>query len=232
MSFIRYQAKLNTTCLHIPHLIKEVQKHSALPNPFNLANPGVYSASHSHIHSCNMFRLVTITAMIVFALVSRTVATYVAPPHTACYSKCVFSFCDKSTVLKVSATTDNEVTAPICKGYSDNIGVVGETGEALRYYSGYFTPISKWHPEGLEQYFSSSFFKAFSFGYYSKYLGHSGVGCEVAQQNQLDFLDGECWVLPINAYQVLDKNGTVIDNVHRAGKDPYTQCIAFKTVVY
>lgn len=191
---------------------------------------------HSPIHSHTMCRLVpitiTITVMFLFSSVSLSEATYVAPPRTPCYTKCEFHFCDKSTVLEVSDTTDKTVTAPICRGYSDDVGVVGATGEALRYYSGYFTPISKWYPKGLEQYFSPSFFKAFSFGYYSEYLGHSGVGCEVAQQNQLDFLDDECWVLPINAYQVLAGNGTVIDNVHRAGSSPYTHCIAFKTEVY
>lgn len=151
----------------------------------------------------------------------------------ACGSTCEFTFCDESGLessgkiydLKGSSS-DKAFTKAICRAdKGKHIGVVGSTGEA--YYQskdGSKTLLSAWSPSGLEQQFSSSFFKTYSLGN-DKY---SGVGHEEPQENQGKYLNNKCFVLPITAYEVLDhQTGTVIDNKHP--KDSFKACVAFNT---
>jgi hypothetical protein len=56
-------------------------------------------------------------------------------------------------------------------------------------------------------------------------------GHETPQQNQLDFLNNVCIILPLKAYQVLDgKHGNVIYEPRPSGS-PFYDCVAFTTVV-
>lgn len=103
------------------------------------------------------------------------------------------------------------------------VGHVDSSGEARVFNGIRYVPISRWSPPGLLQKFSPSFIKVFQL------VGtpRSTVGFETPQQNQLDFLDGLCFFLPLETYQVLDANGNVIDNV-RGGR---SDCIASRIVV-
>lgn len=138
--------------------------------------------------------------------------------------KCMFKFCDGKRVVYVGKN-DKALTSAICsKKYGVKIGSVDETGEAyLVHYKR--IRISKWKPYGLKQSFAPSFFKA-----YTKHgKNASGVGHEVAQQNQAKFLNKKCWILPLKAYQVWDKKTG--GWVEKYGKDPYVDCISFCTLI-
>lgn len=92
--------------------------------------------------------------------------------------------------------------------------------------------ISEWHPPGLHQKFSPSFFKSFSLPHKHH---NSGIGHETPQQNQLNFLDGKYFTVTLEAYQVLKKNNhgkwNVYKNVHTQESDYMRDCVAFKTLV-
>ncbi len=90
--------------------------------------------------------------------------------------------------------------------------------------------ISDWGPDGLKQPFSPRFFKTYTI-FPRKGRRHPyrpGVGHEAPQQNQVDFLDRQCFIRPIAAYQVLDRKGNVIENVHPRDM-PFRACVAFET---
>ena len=169
-----------------------------------------------------------------------------------CYSKCRFHFCDGTTKFNAKAyDPDTPFKGRLCDKYGKiHLGTVDESGEALivsKYYGKPAVRISKFHPYGLKQKFSPSFFKTFSVkGYYKtkygkkyyspklnhgKYTPHkySSVGRETSQQGQIEFLHNKCVILPFAKYQVLDKYGrNVIDNVNT--KKVYKDCVAFKVV--
>jgi len=167
-----------------------------------------------------------------------------------CYSWCRFRFCDGTTKFNIKASApDTPFKGRLCDKYGKiHLGTVDESGEALilsKYHAKYPVRISKFHPKGLKQNFSPSFFKTFSVKgyytmkhgekYYSPYLNHgrytphkySSVGRETSQQGQIEFLDNKCVILPFKKYQVLDKYGrNVIDNVNT--KNVFRDCVAFK----
>ncbi len=164
--------------------------------------------------------MVKLTFFLLLALVASAVS------GLPCYNRCRFRFCDGETEFKVGVEADVAFTGPICKKYREKIGHIDETGEALvvKKDTRKFIPISKWEPDGLEQNFSPSFFKAY--GVNGKKTDPSGIGHEVPQKNQADFLDGVCFIVPINSYQVLDGEGDVVENVHPY--NPTRNCVAFK----
>ena len=137
--------------------------------------------------------------------------------------KCRFRFCDGKRLIVVGKN-DRALTSAICsKKYGMKIGSVDETGEAYL-VNKYRTRISRWAPSGLKQPFARSFFKAYTI----RGKNQSGVGHEVAQQNQAKYLHRKCWILPLKAYQVWDtKTGGWVENY---GKDPFVDCISFCTV--
>jgi hypothetical protein len=164
-----------------------------------------------------------IAALLVACAASTAVANY---PST-CYDSCRFTFCPSQDSFS-PGTPDTALTNPICdKYYKIHVGHVDSTGEAYVYKYGQFIPISQYSPSGLNQNFSPSFFKSFGYDKYHSYWHDlSGVGHETPQQNQADFLHGKCFILPLTAYQVLDRPyGNVIDNVHPS--NPYHDCVAF-----
>lgn len=137
--------------------------------------------------------------------------------------RCRFRFCDYRHILYVGKS-DVPLTAAICSRYGERIGSIDQTGEAYRAY--YFLPprrISKWKPYGLKQSFSPSFFKSYT----KRGKNASGVGHEVAQQNQADYLHKKRWILPLKAYQVWNKKTG--GWVEKYGKNPFVDCIAFRT---
>lgn len=109
------------------------------------------------------------------------------------------------------------------------MGHVDSTGEA--YFIEHHVPIliSTFNHDGLLQNFSPSFFKSFSVDG-DLYPGNlSGVGHEVPQQNQADFLEGKCVVLPLRSYQILDDFGSIVENVHP--RDDLRDCVSFTTTL-
>lgn len=168
----------------------------------------------------------TLVSIVFLALAALTSASSASCGHT-----CRFSFCPE--VFRNTFTIgipDQSFTTAICDRTGTlSIGVVGSTGEA--YVSTESGPvlISQYNPFGLNQAFASSFFKSYTLtNFGSGKL--SGVGHEVSQSNQADFLNYKCIILPITAYQVLDKPyGNVIDNV--SPNNPFVDCVSFTTVV-
>ena len=107
------------------------------------------------------------------------------------------------------------------------VGSVDSTGEPLVVLShGKHIPISSYKPAGLRQHFSRSTFKSYYFGHAKR----SGVGHKAFQQNEINFLDDKCIILPLTANKVLNHNGNVVDNVHFRHSPRY-DCVAFKTNV-
>jgi hypothetical protein len=171
----------------------------------------------------------TITRVVLCMLVSATVSTvtFALPLVLPCGTTCRFSFCPVNPgFLFPIGMPDRSLTRPICDPLGKIVvGRVGSTGESIvsRMSLGPIK-ISKFAPIGLKQNFSPSFFK--SFGILGSDL--SGVGHEVPQQNQRNFLNKMCVVLPLTAYQVLNKpGGVVIDNVFPT--NPLVDCVAFTT---
>lgn len=139
-----------------------------------------------------------------------------------CDCTCRFEFCDKRSTFDVGSVNDESFTGKICSTDNELVGTIDESGEAILLKGDEPTKISEL--QGPAQSFSPSFFKTFSVSNGQ----HSGVGHEVAQTNQANFLDGMCWALPIRAYQVLDKSGNVIAEKHPRG-NPLHDCVCFNT---
>lgn len=150
----------------------------------------------------------------------------------ACYNdKCKFRFCNDEATFYLPAKPAISFTDRICSRDGPVIGHIDSTGEALVVLSKGYVPISKWYPAGLKQYFSPSFFKSLNVRVdgdgYKPAFDFSGVGHENTQQNQADFLKGQCFFLPLTAYQVLDEARNVVDNKHP--RNPTVDCVAFGT---
>lgn len=146
-------------------------------------------------------------------------------PYTpSCFRTCQFSLCPSSPFYPVGIP-DVAFTPPICKR-DTLIGHVDSTGEAYFVVDGEAVPVSQYVPPGLNAPFSPSFFKSMSADG-TVYPGdRSGVGHENLQENQADFLDGQCVVLPLRSYQVLGHYGQVVENRHPS--DDLRDCVAFK----
>lgn len=138
----------------------------------------------------------------------------------------------------VGEYADKPFTQAIChKDGSMHVGIVGQTGEAYKvdynnHGQGKAVKISDWHPYGLHQKFSASFFKSYTLPHQHH---SSGIGHETPQQNQAKFLNGQCFTVPLKAYQVLKKDyhghWNVEKNVHTDESDYMHDCVAFKTMV-
>lgn len=157
------------------------------------------------------------------------------PKAKKCGETCRFAFCTKDHEYFYDphfffGVPDQAFTPAICDPTKHVIvGHVDEAGEAHVWDHYRFTPISHFHPDGLSQKYTPSFFKTYGIGY-----GYdlSGVGHETPQGNQAELLDGKCIVLPLKAYQILDyPSGTVIDNIHPSPDSRYEECVAF-TIKY
>jgi hypothetical protein len=161
-----------------------------------------------------MTRATLFAAVLGLALVSAA--------RGSCYNSCRFKFCSNTDTLTIGQP-DVALGPAICDKYGQVcVGHVDSTGEA---YVVDYDPkrISQWSPSGLKQNFSPSFFKS-----YGLPDGRSSVGHEVPQQNQGNFLHNRCFILPLTAYQVLNKpGGVVIDNIHPQPSTSLTDCIAF-----
>ncbi len=183
----------------------------------------------------NSGKLLALTcAFLTFAAVSFAESSYGNNDSHECGDECKFSFCYDYhkpsyglNAFMIGRYSDRPFTPAICDKYGKFVvGVVGSTGEAYVMEDWKKTLISNYSPYGLAQNFSPSFFKTFALDRVQR----SGVGHETPQQNQLNYLDNKCIVLPLTAYQKLDKYGHVIDNVHPRGR-PFVDCVAFRTTV-
>lgn len=157
-----------------------------------------------------------------------------------CASRCRFSFCPNSWgYYTVLGTPDVPFTNALCDPSSrprQYVGIVGRTGEASVLTGGdgrgggpgvARVPISRWRPEGLQVPFADSFFKSFIVG---GGFPHSGVGRQIAQGNQLGFLNRTCFELPVVDYQKLSWDGEmVLDNFNVKPGTEETDCVAFMT---
>lgn len=154
-----------------------------------------------------------------------------AVSEATCYNRCRFRFCNGKSKFYLPAKPDRAFTGKICSRWGNRvIGHVDSTGEArvvLRHRK--TVRISKWHPWGLKQKFSSSFFKSYNVHRYYKgrKIAFSGIGHEVPQQNQRRFLKNRCFFVPLTAYQVLNRKGNVVANRHP--RNAHRDCVAFKT---
>jgi hypothetical protein len=141
-----------------------------------------------------------------------------------CGAQCRFTLCSKNGPL-TPGTQETAISAPICDKYNKVcVGHVDATYEAC-IQTGYASiPISQYAPAGLQHPFSATFWK--TYGFHDGNSQQSGVGHETPLQNQLDFLHGRCFILPLAAYQVLDRpHGQVIGNVHPI--DKHIDCVGF-----
>jgi hypothetical protein len=140
----------------------------------------------------------------------------------SCGAKCRFTFCPNQGPVK-AGNPEVALTNPICDKYNKIcVGHIDATYEACVQTPHESVPISQYAPAGLKQSFSPTFWKTYGV---STGKG-SGVGHETAMQNQVDFLHGKCFILPLAAYQVLDSpNGSVIANIHPS--DKYVDCVGF-----
>ena len=143
------------------------------------------------------------------------------------YPYCKYNFCYGGVTIKVGGEFDKALSAPICKGRKKlgtvNLGLAWLLEEDSRYY--YFTPIEYWHPRGLKQQFSPSFFKAYPAQSDSS---KSGIGHETPQQNQLRYLNRRSWVIPLKSAQIVGPHSMKVRsnaNYHYFGDN----CISFKT---
>ena len=168
-----------------------------------------------------------------------TVLSIALPAYAQCYNKCDFIFVDGQRNLftdGLKSSSDTALSFDIGrKSFARDIGIVN-VGEPHVYKNKQLTKISDYRPSGLKQRFSSSVFKTFRwFGgsTIDPFYHGSGVGHENLQQNQREYIDNLCVVLPITSYQVL--NGTnarydqrVIKNVHTTAR---SSCVAFKVML-
>lgn len=150
--------------------------------------------------------------------------------EATCYSSCRFTFCPSvyNNAFNIDQP-DKSFTTAICDASrSTVIGHVDSTGEAYVYDHREFVRISEYKPDGLQQSFSPSFFKSYGIHDYGKDL--SGIGHETPQANQMEFLNNLCVLVPLTAYQVLDRPyGNVVENRHPS--TPFVDCVSFTTYV-
>jgi hypothetical protein len=143
-----------------------------------------------------------------------------------CYTSCAFTFCPYTASI-TPGTPDRPLTGAICsKDPSVIVGHVDETGEALVATPGGPLAISSYNPTGLRQRFPPSFWKAYGLPVPPGGTDLSGVGHETPQQNQANYITGQCFILPLREYQILNRpGGYVVANVRPT--QPLSQCVAF-----
>jgi hypothetical protein len=143
----------------------------------------------------------------------------------SCGDQCRFTFCPTQGPVRLGRP-DRPRTNAICDKFNRiNVGHVDSTGEAyVERSNGRRTRISQYRPRGLRQNFSPSFWKSYGLEGRRR-RERSGVGHETPQRNQANYLSGRCFILPLTAYQVLDRDGNVIGN--RRPRNPFFDCVAF-----
>ena len=142
-----------------------------------------------------------------------------------CYTRCRFRFCPIRVAFRIGIASDKAFPPRICSKGGFLVGHVDETGQAIFLIRRRFIPISRFTARGLRQRFSPSFFKSYTI----RRTKFSGIGHEVPQQNQANYLNGKCVIVPLRAYQVLDSKGNVIANRHP--RRPLRDCVAFRVFV-
>jgi len=143
-------------------------------------------------------------------------------PPPAAGPSCKFVFCSGPIQFTVGKSSDIPFTGKICRNDGTLIGTIDESGEAWLEGG---TPISKYSPPGLAQKFSPNFFRTAPIKA-TKYV-YSGIAHQLPQLNQGKFLNGKTWILPVKAYQVLNRKGDVTAELVGGKYD----CIKFSTRV-
>lgn len=150
-----------------------------------------------------------------------------------CEDKCEYRLCSGHSLIEIGHhTSGRALTGPICVRSQDmqinylQMGDVAKTGEA-HVLGQYILPISLWHPRGLEHRFRPDFFKLFEIPGGRRHKRHT-IGHVKLEANQIDFLNGTCFGVPIQKYQLVDKKGTAV----RSEKSRYVlDCVVFQTFV-
>lgn len=158
-------------------------------------------------------------------VLSLAILTCVA---ASCYKPCVFTFCNyQSAMFTVGKEPDRPFSSILCMHKTPllRLGKVHRFGEP-RLVHARPVPISKWQPVGLQQRFDPNFFIPFSF----TNTPYSGVAHITVQSGQLPFLNNTCWALPVVAYNTIDSNDTVVDNISDDSR-PLVDCVAVKTFI-
>lgn len=167
-----------------------------------------------------------------FSLITLVLAALIAvAAGGSCGGHCRFTFCggSRGPFELNRRNNDKAFTPAICEKRGRIIvGYVDRPGEArISVRGNRKIPISSFKPRGLRQNYSPSVFKAANLP--NKKM-RSGISHEVFQQNQIDFLNNKCVIVPLAKYQVLDRHGNVIDNVN--SRKPLRDCVAFVTRVH
>lgn len=147
----------------------------------------------------------------------------------SCYNPCTFKFCTyKAAIFTIGSEPDNPFSSILCMHKTPllRLGKVHRFGEPLL-VDDKPVPISKWQPNGLQQRFDPNFFIPFSFAN----TPYSGVAHITVQRGQLPFLNNTCWALPVVAYNTIDANDTVVDNISDVSR-PLVDCAALKTFIH
>jgi len=142
-------------------------------------------------------------------------------PTQKCDDHCKFSI---GTGCLNFFPTDTAVTDPISSSII-SVGHVDQTKEAYVCDGENYVLLSQYKPIGLSQDFSPSLFK--SFGVDNRGICEmSGIGHEKLQGNQHEYLSGMKVVLPLGAYQRLNEECQVIENVHP--QNDFEDCVSFE----
>lgn len=172
-----------------------------------------------------MARLLLVVAMLLSAL---------AVAHgNECVDKCEYHLCSGKGVVEIGKHTAHKaITGPICSRKTEEkidylqMGDIAKTGQA-HVLGKYILPISLWHPRGLMHRFRPDFFKLFEIpgprGHKRHAIGHVSL-----QKNQLAFLNGTCFGVPLQNYQMVDRKGLAVRSV----QSRYVlDCVVFQTFV-
>lgn len=119
-------------------------------------------------------------------------------------------------------------TPAVCDASGSSlVGWVLGTAEAMVYWNGAYMPISEYVPAGLAAKFETTFFRAYSI---SDSLYASGIGHEELIGNQKKYLDKQCVVVPLKAFQIFDPATGANLGVQNTSDDQLmTECVAFYT---
>lgn len=148
----------------------------------------------------------------------------VSATQQPCFLGCRFHVCSGVNDLLISkAGQQAGTTSSICsKSDSLRIGNVVSSGHAfVAPKSGDPIPFSSYSPNGMRQRLSGSFLKALTSPNESAV---SVIQHETPQQNQRDFLNGICVILPITGVQEVNSERNVINNLQLTF--PFTDCVA------
>lgn len=154
-----------------------------------------------------------------------------------CYKPCRFTFCTYAAAQFAVGLTPNEpftsilcMPQPATKEPRVRLGKVQAFGEAWLVNRTHGGPLrmSQWRAcQSDVQPLPNNFFTPFAFAS----TPYSGVAHAPLQKGQKTLLNTTCWALPIVAYNIIDDNDHVLQNIYDSSK-PLQDCVALETFVF